>query len=71
MKSDRSNRLKCPMCLEYIFLQDLKNVKYENKSSLQSSYVKEEQYVSSHKKNPNFKKYQNNARRFNPTKKVD
>jgi hypothetical protein len=63
MKSDRSNRLKCPMCLEYIFLQDLKSVKYENRL-LSSDYVKEEEYNQSHRKNPNFVKYsQNDPRR--------
>jgi hypothetical protein len=63
MKSDRSNRLKCPMCLEYIFLQDLKSVKYENRL-LSSDYVKEEEYNQSHRKNPNFIKcYQNDPRR--------
>lgn len=29
MKCDRSNRLKCPMCMEYIFQQDLKSVRFD------------------------------------------
>jgi hypothetical protein len=33
MKCDRSNRLKCPMCMEFIFTSDLKSVQFESQET--------------------------------------
>ncbi len=72
MKCDRSNRWKCPMCLENIFASDLKTVKYENTNThllpdpsigetttvtlKNSSTITQEEYERFYENNPNFKR---------------
>lgn len=72
MKCDRSNRWKCPMCLENVFASDLKTVKYENTNThllpdpsigetstvtfKNSRTITQEEYERFYENNPNFKR---------------